>query len=212
MDSNSRQSAVPRPEQGGTERPPSDDWNRKRREILDAAAEVFFRRGFTGGTTKEIAAKVGISQPSIYHYVGSKEDLMVEIARQVARDFTITLNAALGAHDDPVAKLGAVIDSFVASLVLNQRTFAVYWKEYYSLPPAVAQEVSADQRAYVQRFESLVGDVQRAGYLPADQPTRIISEGILGMMSWMHWWYRPGEFDQQQVATAFRALIGLRSS
>jgi hypothetical protein len=30
-------------------------------------------------------------------------------------------------------------------------------------------------------------------------------------MSWMHWWYRPGEFDQQQVATAFRALIGLRS-
>lgn len=187
----------------------SEEWARKRRQILDAAAEVFFVHGFARGTTKEIAAKVGMSQPSIYHYVGSKEDLMVEIARQVSGDFTERLDEVIRAGGSPLEQLCRVIDSFVESLVLNQRTFPVYWKEYRSLPPDVAKEVSAAERSYVQRFEDLVRHVQQAGHLPADQPTRVVSEGILGMMSWMHWWYRPEEFTPQQVATAFRALAGL---
>lgn len=189
-----------------------DDWNRKRRQILDAAAEVFFHRGFTRGTTKEIATKVGMSQPSIYHYVGAKDDLMAEIARQVSRDFTERLDEAMAADGGPTSRLARVIDSFVASLVLNQHTFAVYWKEYRSLPPDVAREVSAEQRAYVERFEALVEEVQAAGHLPQDKPTRVVSEGILGMMSWMHWWYRPDEYTPEQVAATFRTLIGLPES
>ena len=187
----------------------TDEWVSKRREILDAAADVFFRRGFSKGTTKEIAALVGMSQPSIYHYVGSKEDLMVEISRQVSRDFTVRIDRALEAGGEPVEKLSRAIESFVEALVLNQRTFAVYWKEYRSLPADVGREVRADEVAYVGRFEELVGEVQRQGYLPADSPTRVVSEGILGMLSWMHWWYRPDEFSQDMVSATFLAMLGL---
>ena len=36
----------------------------KRRAILEAAAEVFMRHGFDAGTTKEVAAEVGLRSPS----------------------------------------------------------------------------------------------------------------------------------------------------
>lgn len=187
----------------------SDDWEDKRRRILDVAADVFFTRGYDRGTTKEIAERAGMSQPTIYHYVGSKEVLMSEIAHQVDRDFTGALDEALAVPADPATQLRRVIGAFVHSLALNQRTFAVYWKEFRSLPESVGREVSGHERDFVIRVEEVVSRAQEQGILPARHPTRIVSEGILGMMSWMHWWYKPDEFNADQVAAAFCDLIGL---
>lgn len=187
----------------------NDDWDVKRRRILDIAADVFFARGFDRGTTKEIAARAGMSQPMIYHYFGSKERLMSEIARQVDRDFTDALDEALMGVGETAEQLRRMIGAFVRSLTHNQRTFAVYWKEYRSIPPDVAREVSGHERDFVVRVEELVGRAQEEGVLPAGHSTRIVSEGILGMMSWMHWWYKPGEFDADQITRAFCDLIGV---
>jgi len=58
----------------------SDEFERTREAIVRAAADVFRRDGFRAGTTKDIAAMVGLSQPSLYYYVGSKETLLAELA------------------------------------------------------------------------------------------------------------------------------------
>lgn len=42
--------------------------------ILDAALEVFSERGFEGATVRQIAAKVGVTDPALYaHFKGKKE-------------------------------------------------------------------------------------------------------------------------------------------
>ncbi|MDT3398203.1 TetR family transcriptional regulator [Streptomyces sp. B1866] len=187
----------------------SDDWRRRRRELLDTAAEVFFRRGFQAGTTKEIAELAGMSQSTIYHYVPSKEQFMAEIARQVSTDFTEALHRALDGDPCPRQRLGRVIDAFVSSLVVNQKTFAVYWQEYRSIPADAAREARALERAFVARVEEVVAAAQDAGVLPAGHATHVLSEGILGMLSWTYWWYRPGEHTPQQVSAAYRDLVGL---
>jgi AcrR family transcriptional regulator len=184
-------------------------WERRRREILDGAAEVFFERGFHRGTTKEIAEKIGLTQSAIYHYVGAKDDLLAEIARQVDHDFSRALDESIASSDDPVARLRSLIGSFVDMIVLNQKTFAVYWKEQTSIPPAVYEETLADQRRYVRRIEQVVGDVQAMGVLPADRPTHVVAEGIIGMLSWLYWWYRPGVHSTAEIAASFCDLIGL---
>jgi AcrR family transcriptional regulator len=185
------------------------EWERKRREILAVAADVFFTHGFQKGTTKEIAERVGLSQSTLYHYVGSKDDLMGEIAEQVDRDFTQALDEAEALGGPPRERLDRVIDAFVGALMLNQRTFGVYWKEFRSIPAELAKKIAADEQSFARRVEAVVGEVQAAGQLPADHPTRLISQGILGMMSWTHWWYRSDEFTAEQVAAAYKALIGL---
>ena len=43
-----------------------------RDRILFAAAELFAQRGFHGTTTREIAAAVGVRQPSLFHHFPSK--------------------------------------------------------------------------------------------------------------------------------------------
>ncbi|RDU37147.1 TetR/AcrR family transcriptional regulator [Neobacillus piezotolerans] len=48
----------------------------RRNEILDAADELFGKKGFDGTTTKDILDKVGIARGTLYYHFKSKEDLM----------------------------------------------------------------------------------------------------------------------------------------
>lgn len=192
---------------------PEDDgseFSAKRRAILDTAAEVFSRRGFQGGTTKEIAEAVGLSQPSIYHYVGSKDDLIREIALQCDRDMTAALERGISRSDDPRDQLRGVITEFTAAVVLNRKTFAVFWKEQHALPVSVRAQTDADERWFVQRIIQLVGKVQEQGLLAPAQPAAVVAESILGMVSWLYHWYRPeGPLDASGLAASFLDLLGL---
>lgn len=188
----------------------SAGFERKRRDILRGAALVFYRRGFAAGTTKEIAAEVGLSQPAIYHYVGSKDDLLRQIALQVDHDILASLDAA-----DPTSpaatQLRAIIGAFVAAVIENQETFAVYWKELdSSFPDDLRNAVTKDEKAFMARISKLVKELQDNGTFPRDAPTTIVTEGVVGMVCWMYHWYRPGRtLDPAGVADVFCNLIGL---
>jgi AcrR family transcriptional regulator len=54
----------------------------RRQEILDAALGLFSKRGLYGVSTREIAAEVGISQPALYAYFRSSDDIASVLAQQ----------------------------------------------------------------------------------------------------------------------------------
>lgn len=51
----------------------------RRREILDAAVDIFGAKGFAGGTLQEIADQVGMTHAGILHHFGSKEQLLLAV-------------------------------------------------------------------------------------------------------------------------------------
>ncbi|BDZ65447.1 TetR/AcrR family transcriptional regulator [Agromyces mangrovi Wang et al. 2018] len=51
----------------------------RRRDILDAAIEIFGNKGFAGGTLQEIADQVGMTHAGILHHFGSKDALLLEV-------------------------------------------------------------------------------------------------------------------------------------
>ena len=51
------------------------------RQILEAAYQVFARRGYEAATVDEIAAECGISKGALYHHFPSKEELFATLIR-----------------------------------------------------------------------------------------------------------------------------------
>ena len=47
----------------------------RRRQVLDAAVAVFSEQGFHGASMDDVAARAGVSKPSVYAHGGSKEEL-----------------------------------------------------------------------------------------------------------------------------------------
>lgn len=54
----------------------------RRREFIRKATEFFAEEGFNGGT-RELARRLGVTQPLLYRYFPSKEDLIKEVYRTV---------------------------------------------------------------------------------------------------------------------------------
>lgn len=51
----------------------------RRGEILDAALAVFGEKGYEAGTMREIAKRVGVTEPAIYRHYESKEAILADI-------------------------------------------------------------------------------------------------------------------------------------
>jgi AcrR family transcriptional regulator len=67
----------------------------RRAAIIDAALQLFAEKGFRGATTRELAARVGVSEPVLYEHFRAKSDLYTAIideksrrAREMAGDLT----------------------------------------------------------------------------------------------------------------------------
>ena len=50
-------------------------------EILDAALEIFVRKGFAATRTEDVAAGAGVSKGTLYLYYPSKEELLKAVIR-----------------------------------------------------------------------------------------------------------------------------------
>jgi len=45
-------------------------------KVIDAAAELFHKKGFKSATLDGLARELGLSKTALYHYVSSKEHLL----------------------------------------------------------------------------------------------------------------------------------------
>ena len=74
---------------------PHDPSSRQR--LLQAAAEVFERKGYASASVREIVEHAGVTKPVLYYYFGSKEGLLLAILETGARDLAAAV-AGAGAH------------------------------------------------------------------------------------------------------------------
>jgi AcrR family transcriptional regulator len=51
----------------------------RHKEVLREALQLFSQRGYEGASLRELARRVGMSQPSLYHYFRSKDELVEQI-------------------------------------------------------------------------------------------------------------------------------------
>lgn len=79
-----------------------------RDEILDAAAELFTTRGFTGTSTRMIADAVGIRQASMYHHFATKDDILAALLLETVAGPVERADRIRRECTDPVVRLYAL--------------------------------------------------------------------------------------------------------
>src|SRR5690349_21378862 len=77
---------------------------------LDAAMEVFWRKGYEGASLSDLTDAMGINRPSLYAAFGNKEDLFEKALDRYAEKADGFLRDAL---DEPTAR--AVVDRLLRS-------------------------------------------------------------------------------------------------
>ncbi|MET7290941.1 helix-turn-helix domain-containing protein [Streptomyces sp. NPDC005899] len=119
---------------------------KRRGLILDAARNLFGRRGYHGTTTDQIAAAAGISQPYVVRMFGTKEALFLEV-------FADTLATLL---DEWRETLAALAPEDTAAHAIGERFFDLAAKR--GLHTVLLQ-------GFVSGAEPAIGAAVRDGFL-----------------------------------------------
>lgn len=83
----------------------------RRRDILDAAAELGLREGVRPVTLTGIAAQAGVHKSAVLRYFASREAVFLQLAADGWREWAAAVEAALPGPADPAAVAAAVAAS-----------------------------------------------------------------------------------------------------
>jgi AcrR family transcriptional regulator len=80
----------------------------KRRIILDAAVHVFARKGYHTCRVGDIAEEAGIAHGLLYHYFGSKEEVLETVFRENWSELLEAFARIESSDEPPLDQLGAI--------------------------------------------------------------------------------------------------------
>jgi AcrR family transcriptional regulator len=185
----------------------------RRAEVVAAAARVFADHGYRATSMNGLAQAVGLSKAGLYHYVRSKEEILVQLyedglAQQLEAERTIV---AAGLAPDQT--LRHLLQERVVHACHNRQLQKIQSEEEAELPAELMGTVRRHRRDRAQLLVDVVNDgMERGQFRPSVSP-RIAVMTMLGAVNFVYKWYDPeGERSPEQLAEeiAEYLLCGLR--
>jgi AcrR family transcriptional regulator len=162
-----------------------------RARITSTAAEIFSRRGFRATSMNEIAAAVGLSKPTLYHYFRSKEELLVRIYSDVLDESLAMGEATVVAAPTPLHAVRDLIASRVEYTCEHKELLTVCFEEEHELPPVLAVELLRRREAFERLFVRAVErHLAEHPELRLPMTPTVFVNMCLGAVNWCYKWYR----------------------
>lgn len=177
-------------------------------QVYAAALRLFKEKGYHATSMQDIAAAVGLYKGSLYHYIGGKEDLLVQVFERAMGTLIADVEAiAADTSLRPSAQVRLIIEAHVAAVSNNLDALTVFLHEWRALAGESLANVRAQRERYTELISEIIGRGVRLGEFDApDVP--IATFGLLGMCNWLCQWYRPGgRLGPAEIANHFARLM-----
>jgi AcrR family transcriptional regulator len=118
------------------------------RRLLIAATQEFSVRGYHGTTTRDVAARAGLSPAGVYVHFRSKEELLYRISLIGHRHALAHIRASVDGVEDPVDRLRSMVGAFSS------------WHARWHVPTRVIQyEIGALSEVHYAEIAALRRDI-----------------------------------------------------
>ncbi len=178
-----------------------------RDQILDAAAQVFSKKGFHGASMSDIADTVKLQKASLYHHVSSKQEILLELLERALAMLGDEISRVSSQPLPPDQKLRLMIRAYLQALAEYPDLSAVLLFEHRSLD----KKNHARHVPHRDRFEGLWREVVNEGKRLRifDCPdTGLAVRALMGTMNWTLTWYRPeGALSIGRIADEYADLF-----
>ena len=176
----------------------------RRSEVVATAARLFAERGFHATSMADLVEATGLAAGGLYHYIGSKDQLLVRICEQLM-DPLLERVEAIAASDAPAEdRLRAIVREWTAHVEAYRHHMRVFTQERHVLERGAQwREVRRQRKAFE---ELLAGVLARVDLATGDRDLAL--RALLGMVNHTAQWFRPrGRLTAEQVADGYVDLI-----
>jgi AcrR family transcriptional regulator len=184
-------------------------YERRRQEVVDAAAAVFAQRGFHATSVQDLVAATGLAAGGLYHYIGSKDQLLVQICDELMDPLLEEAGALVArAELEPEERLRALVRAWVAHIEGHLDHMRVFAQERHVIEREPQwRTIRAKRKAFERLLDEALADVERAGAASLGD-RRLALLALLGMVNYAPQWFRRnGRLSATEIADGFCDIV-----
>ncbi|MEC3975290.1 TetR family transcriptional regulator [Amycolatopsis sp. H20-H5] len=177
-----------------------------RERVRLAAVKLFAAKGFHGTGIRDLAQEAKLSSASLYHYMGTKEDLLAAIMTESLRRLLDAAEQACEGVDEPAERLRTLVELHVLAHAVQPSETRVVDNEVSALSPEARAPVVALRDAYERLWADAIADGVASGTFATAHPA-VTRLALLEMCSGVARWYSPrGPLSLDQLAAHYSEL------
>jgi AcrR family transcriptional regulator len=170
----------------GPGRPADPDLpERRRTEILDAAAALFAEHGYADADTQVLADALGVGKGTIYRYFPSKRELFLAVVDRVMRRLREEVDAAIAGVADPLERVATAIRAYLDFFAAHPQFVELLIQERAQFKDRKTPTYFQHREANVGRWQELFRGLIAAGRvreMPVERITDVLSDMVYGTM------------------------------
>jgi AcrR family transcriptional regulator len=149
----------------------------RRRQLLDAAREVFVSQGYHAAAMDEIAERAGVSKPVLYQHFPGKLELYLALLDESVDALVETVRGALRSTADNKQRVAATFSAYFEYVAGAGQAFRLVFESDLGNEAAVRARLERGQRECAELVSQVVS--QDAG-LDEDE-AHLLSVGMVGL-------------------------------
>jgi TetR/AcrR family transcriptional regulator, cholesterol catabolism regulator len=185
----------------------SPKWRARRQAIIDTSAPVFARRGYHATGIMELCAANDLGKGALYHYIGSKEELLAAIHDRVMDEVMLGAARVAEAGGSPSQQLAMLGDELLDVIHRYPDHVWVFLHEFPALTGDRAAQFRERRREYERRVEAVLRAGVDSGEFRDVDPW-LTALAWLGMHNYTYLWLKPGgTLTARDVAKPFADIF-----
>jgi AcrR family transcriptional regulator len=195
--------------EAGDKAPRRANWEARRQVIIDTSAPVFARHGYHATGIMELCAANDLGKGALYHYIGSKEELLAAIHDRVMDEVMVGADRVAEAGGSPSRQLAMLGEELLDVIHRYPDHVWVFLHEFPALTGERAEQFRERRRAYEQRVEAVLQAGVDSGEFRTIEP-RLTAMAWFGMHNYTYLWLKAGgRLSARDVAKPFADIFML---
>ena len=176
--------------------------------LLEAAGQLFRKKGFAATTVREIAEAAGVWPGSLHYYFPTKESILLALMEQGIASAEEGFRAALEEAEDPIERIRLAIRNHIRMLVGDKHGTYVLLYEGRGLEGDARSAMVRLRDRYDAMWDGLLYQALGTGRLRKDLDVRLTRLMILGAVNWMAQWFAAGKGrSADEIADDFATMM-----
>ena len=175
--------------------------------IIDTSARVFAQRGYHATGITELCTANDLGKGALYHYIGSKEELLAAIHDRVMDEVMVGAERVAEAGGSPPEQLAMLGDELLDVIHRYPDHVWVFLHEFPALTGERAERFRGRRREYERRVEAVIQAGVDTGEFREVQP-RLTAMAWFGMHNYTYLWLKAGgRLSARDVAKPFAEIF-----